>query len=67
MVQIGALGAMTAWEIPEGGEYPTQDLDVDGGDIVAVTITKHGLQVRVTDETIEESQWDIIGMWLADA
>ncbi len=49
------------------GEYPTQDLDVDGGQIVAVTITKHGLQVRVTDETIEESQWDIIGMWLADA
>ena len=28
-------------------------------DIVAVTITKHGLQLRVTDETIEESQWDV--------
>jgi hypothetical protein len=31
MVQIGAIGAMHAAIIPEGGEYPTQDLDVDGG------------------------------------
>ena len=30
-------------------------------------MTKHGLQVRVTDETIEESQWDVIGMWLRAA
>ena len=58
-VQIGALGAMAAAMIPEGGEYPTQDLDVDGGDIVGVTVAKHGLQLRVTDETIEESQWDV--------
>lgn len=67
MVQIGALGAMVAGIIPEGAEYPTQDLDVDGGDIVAVTITKHGLQLRVTDETIEESQWDVMGLWLRAA
>jgi len=66
-VQIGAIGAMYAAMIPEGGEYPTQDLDVDGGDIVAVSIAKHGLQIRVTDETIDENQWDVFGMWLRAA
>lgn len=67
VVQIGAVGAMVAAVIPEGAEYPAQDLDVDGGDIVAVSIAKHGLQLRVTDETIEESQWDVLGMWLRAA
>ena len=36
-VQIGALGAMAAAMIPEGAEYPTQDLDVDGGEYIAPT------------------------------
>jgi hypothetical protein len=66
-VQIGAVGAMTAAQIPETGEYPTQDLDIDGGDIVAFSVAKHGLQLRVADETIEESQWDVFGMWLRAA
>lgn len=35
IVQIGAIGAMAAAEVPETGEYPTQDLDLDGGKLVA--------------------------------
>jgi len=31
IVQIGSVGAMIASPIAEAGEYPTQDLDVDGG------------------------------------
>jgi len=34
-VQIGAVGAMVAAMIPEGSEYPAQDLDVDGGKYIA--------------------------------
>jgi len=67
VVQIGAVGAMAAGIVPETGEYPTQDLDLDGGDMVSVSIQKHGLMVRVTDEVVEESQWDIVGMWLRAA
>jgi hypothetical protein len=67
VIQIGAVGSMVAAEIPEGAEYPTQDLDLDGGNAVSVTITKHGLQVRITDETVDDSSWDIIGMWLRAA
>jgi len=36
-VQIGAVGAMVAREIPETSEYPTQDLDIDGGMEIAPT------------------------------
>ena len=36
-------------------------------DITAVTVTKHGLQLRITQETIDESQWDVVGMWLRAA
>ena len=31
VVQIGAMGSMHAGIVAEGEEYPTQDLDVDGG------------------------------------
>ena len=33
-------------------------------DMVAMNVLKHGLMVRVTDEVIEDSQWDVLGMWL---
>ena len=59
MVQIGAIGSMHADIVVEGGEYPTADLDVDGGDMVSMAVLKHGLMIRVTDEVIEDSQWDV--------
>jgi hypothetical protein len=67
MVQIGAIGSLHADIVVEGGEYSTVDLDMDGGDMVGMAILKHGLMLRVTDEVIEDSQWDIMGMWLRAA
>lgn len=66
-VQIGAIGALTASEVPEGGEYKENDLQMDGGDMVAVTVSKHGLMIRVTDEMISDNQFDVIGLWLRAA
>lgn len=66
-VQIGALGALSASEVPEGGEYKENDLQMDGGDQVAVTVSKHGLMIRVTDEMISDNQFDVIGLWLRAA
>jgi hypothetical protein len=66
-VQIGALGALTASEVAEGGEYKENDLQMDGGDMVAVTVSKHGLMIRVTDEMISDNQFDVIGLWLRAA
>jgi hypothetical protein len=36
-------------------------------DMVSMAVLKHGLMVRVTDEVIEDSQWDVLGMWLRAA
>lgn len=66
-VQIGAIGALHASEIAEGGEYKEVDIQMDGGDMVAVNISKHGLMIRVTDEMISDNQFDVIGLWLRAA
>ena len=66
-VQIGAVGALVASEVAEAGEYKENDLQMDGGDMVAVTVSKHGLMIRVTDEMISDNQFDVIGLWLRAA
>lgn len=67
-IQLGALGAMVAGEIPEGGEYPETMFDVsDQGDMIAFTTSKHGLMIRVTEEVITDNQWDVMGLWLRAA
>lgn len=66
-VQIGAIGALSASEVAEGAEYKENDLQMDGGDMVAVTVSKHGLMIRVTDEMIADNQFDVIGLWLRAA
>ncbi|MBD3418431.1 hypothetical protein GF412_05640 [Candidatus Micrarchaeota archaeon] len=67
-IQLGALGAMQASEIPEGAEYPQVDFDVsDKGDMIAFTTSKHGLMIRVTEEVIQDNQWDVMGLWMRAA
>ena len=66
-IQIGAIGALSASEVPEGTEYKENDLQMDGGDMVAINIKKHGLMIRVTDEMLSDNQFDVIGLWLRAA
>lgn len=67
-IQLGALGAMIAGEIAEGGEYPEVMFDVsDHGDMIAFTTSKHGLMIRLTEEVVQDSQWDVVGLWLRAA
>lgn len=63
------FGAIRAFEIGEGQEYPNQALDVTKGGIgsVDVKVKKYGLKVAVTDEMISDSQWDVIGLHLRAA
>lgn len=51
--------------IPEGGEYPERRLEWAGS--VTATIGKHGLAVKMTDEMIRYSQWDVMGMHIRKA
>lgn len=63
------FGAIRAFKIAEGQEYPNQSLDFtkEGAGSVDVRINKYGLKVQITDEMISDSQWDVIGLHLQAA
>jgi HK97 family phage major capsid protein len=60
-----AVGAITAADIPEGGEYPERSLEFAGQ--VVATIGKSGVAVKMTDEMIRYSMFDVMSMHLRAA
>ena len=58
-VVFPAWGAITAADIPEGGEYPERSLELGG--TVTATIGKSGVAVKVTEEMVRYSQFDVMG------
>lgn len=65
-ISFPAVGAMVAADIAEGQEYPEKSLAM-GGATVTASIGKSGVAVKVTDEMIRYSQFDVIGMHLRAA
>lgn len=63
------FGAIRAFEVQEGQEYPNQALNLtkQGVGSVDVKVKKYGLKVQITDEMISDSQWDVIGLHLRAA
>jgi HK97 family phage major capsid protein len=64
------FGAIRAFEIGEGREYPEQALDfakTGGTSTVDVKVRKYGLKIAITDEMISDSSWDVIGLHLRAA
>jgi hypothetical protein len=64
------FGAIRAFEIGEGMEYPNQTLNLTKQGIagtVDVKVKKFGLKVQITDEMVSDSQWDVIGLHLKAA
>lgn len=63
------FGAIRAFEVAEGQEYPEQTLNLtkNGIGTVDVKVKKYGLKVSITDEMISDSQWDVIGLHLQAA
>lgn len=66
-VQIGAIGAMEAGRVGQGGEYSEKTLDYDGGDMVALTTDKYGLKISITEDVLKENQFDVVNIWLRAA
>lgn len=66
-IQIGAIGAMEAGKVGQGGEYPQKFVDLDGGDMVALTTDKHGVKISLTQEVLDENLFDVVGIWLRAA
>lgn len=65
-ITFPAVGALTAADIAEGQEYPEQRLAM-GGATVTASIGKSGVAVKVTEEMIRYSQFDVLGMHLRAA
>lgn len=66
-IQIGALGALEAGKVAQAGEYPERTLDLDGGDMVAITTEKYGLKISLTEEVLQQNQFDVVNVWLRAA
>lgn len=68
MVEIGALGAIVAGKIPQGGDYPTSVLATDTvGATTQITVSKFGCAINVAKEVINDNQFDVIRLWLRAA
>ena len=65
-ITFPAVGALVAADIAEGQEYPERSLQM-GGATVTASIGKSGVAVKVTDEMVRYSQFDVIGMHLRAA
>lgn len=65
-ITFPAVGALVAADIAEGMEYPERSLQM-GGSTVTANIGKSGVAVKITDEMVRYSQFDVIGMHLRAA
>lgn len=67
-IEFPVFGAFRAFPIAEGQEYPEQTLNLHVDEFsTEVKVNKYGLKVNITDEMINDSQWDVIGMHLTAA
>lgn len=66
-IQIGAIGAMEAARVQQGGEYKEKFINLNGGDMVALTTEKHGLKISMTQEVLDDNLFDVVGIWLRAA
>jgi hypothetical protein len=63
-----AMSDIKADKVPEMGNYPQETPDVNYWESTTeVSVQKVGLIVRVSDEMVTDSQWDVIGVMLQKA
>jgi hypothetical protein len=59
-ITFPGIGAMSAADVEEGQEYPERSLEMAG--TVVCTIGKSGLAVKMTEEMVRYSQFDIMSL-----
>lgn len=63
---LGPLGAVNL-DIAEDGEYPEVGVGRNQSSLVTANYTKCGLKVKITEEMIQASQWNMIEYWIKEA
>jgi hypothetical protein len=67
-IQLPAVGAMdSVEEVAPGQEYGTEEITLGGGSTIRIDMRKYGVKLALTEEMVEQSQWDVIGEWLKAA
>lgn len=59
-LEIPAVNAIQAGEVPEGQEYP--ELKLDFAKQVEGKVSKKGVKIAFTEEVVADSMWDIVGL-----
>lgn len=67
-INFGTLGAIGPADLSmaEGQEYPEFSIQRGGGTATA-NIGKHGIAVKITEEMLKFSQWDVMGLHVRQA
>lgn len=60
-------GGMRAQFIAEGMEYPEDTINWNTHETPEVRVNKAGIRIRVSDEMVTDSQWDVISMMTREA
>jgi hypothetical protein len=66
-IEFPSIGAMRAHDIGESQSYLEETVDFQLHRTQEVKVGKSGMIVRVTDEMINDSQWDVIGILVRKA
>ncbi len=62
-----SIGVMRAYDVAEGQEIPEDTIDWQTHESPEIRVGKSGVRVRMSDEMISDSQWDIIAMLIKQA
>ncbi len=58
-LEFPSVGAIRAFDVAEGQEYPEQELEFQLHRTVEIRVGKVGLKVNITEEMVSDSQWDV--------
>lgn len=62
-----SIGVMRAADVAEGQEIPEDTIDWQTHETPEIRVGKSGIRLRVTEEMIQDSQWDIVAMMVREA
>jgi hypothetical protein len=65
-IEFPTLGALRAFEVAEGQEFPEQNLAFTQH-MTTVRVGKAGLLVSMTEEIIKDSMWDVMALYVEAA
>lgn len=61
------MGIMRAADVAEGQEIPEDTVDWAFMETPTIRVGKSGIRIRITDELITDSQWDVVAMLIEQA